>query len=90
MMLRVPGSVYEECLNPKTTGVPNEEGWPVPELRRAGRGSVAVYRVTPEQAAAIIAWVQEFAEGLTSGVDPDAAVEARRCLRWVAKMREAK
>lgn len=49
--LTVSGATYDDAI--EESGVPAEEGWPTPTVRRRGKGVQYVYLVTPEEARLI-------------------------------------
>jgi hypothetical protein len=84
--LRVPGAVFHECFDPMATAVPREEGWPEPERRRVGKGSQFRYRVSREQAEAMLEHARDLGEMWSYGVD-DPGI-GRRIARWAERERE--
>ncbi|HSX21147.1 MAG TPA: hypothetical protein VLE97_00040 [Gaiellaceae bacterium] len=83
--LRVPGSIFDDCLDPRATDVPKDHDWPTPRFVRRGYGVQAVYVVERETALEIVDWILDRSETLSFGVDLDEAANSRRSIRWARK-----
>jgi hypothetical protein len=87
--LRIPGMVYDECFDPRATGVPKENGWPEPtRVVRRGFGHQLVYDVDRATALDMAEHAIEWGDTLSFGVDPDMARVAKRVAQWGRHERE--
>lgn len=73
----VSGRAYDAGLDPHTTDVPRQEGWPEPTRRRWGRGWEYQYEVTVDQAEAMEDHLRTLGESLGYASDPDDRAEGR-------------
>lgn len=87
MIVTVNGKAYIAAID--GSGVPEEEGWPVPSMRKVGRGFQAVFDVTPEQARLIESHLQDLGETWSgAGVD-GGGPDGRACLAAAKSIRDA-
>jgi len=85
--LVVSGKTYRACLDPSTTQVPSESGWPEPVVfKRRGKGIQVVYQLTESQWSEMVEHIRDIGELFASlPHDPDSQAEGRACLKDVAK-----
>lgn len=89
MKLTIPGTIYDDCLDPLATSVPKEAGWPTPKLRRKGLGKQAIYETDEITARCIIQHIANRADDMAYGVDPEMSRMARTMRRWATNAIEA-
>lgn len=80
MDITFPGSVYEDALDPGTSGMAKEIGLPEPKVIRRGRGYTCVYEgITEDQAREAADYVYSRADTLLGqGIDDPYDAEEKR------------
>lgn len=88
MKITVSGISYFAAID--GSGVPAEQGWPTPTVRRVGKGRQYVYEVNPEQADDV-RWHLEQLGSTWVGCNDDAEMsrDGRACLRDAARIEAA-
>lgn len=76
----ISGKAFHAALDPKTSGVPGEEGWPAPTFRKAGKGVQAVYELNRAHAESMEHHLRDVGEGFMAGDDPGTRAEGRACV----------
>jgi hypothetical protein len=87
MKILVSGAAYEAACSPHASQVPQEEGWPAPTSRKAGKGRLYVYEGDAALAEKMRSHMQIVGEGfLSGGTDPDTRREGRALLAAAARI----
>lgn len=72
MIIRMPGRVWEDYLDPKASQMQGEIGLPNPRRVKRGKGWTAVYDdVTPEQAEEVAEYLRDRAWVLLGNEEPE-------------------
>ena len=87
MIVTVSGKTHTAAV--ADSQVPSEERWPIPSMRRVGRGRRYVFDCTPRQAMQIATHLEDIADSLGGSSDFEARADAAACRRDAQRIMES-
>lgn len=89
MLIRIPGSVWHDYLDPLATAMHDELGLSDyrPEIRNVGKGTQHIYDVPAQLAGELADYLDDRAEVLIANEEPEYRAVHRRALRLAEQIR---